>query len=244
MIYVCGDVSSVEDVKKSVQRGVDEFGGIDILLHCAAAITEGRLQETDDELFKKTQDVNIYGTFLMMKYVSNKMIEAGKEGVIVNVSSVAVLVGIDAIFAYCASKFAVCGMTRAAAKSLAKHSIRVCAVAPSILEGHTLENNLDVIVKMNGVQGKEQARTAMIQSLQASGVGSMRCNTASPPASQKDILQAIQDQDTGVKVQDVTLKTIQTKSFSGVLYLVHTLVMYIKICERSFEVLLLFADMF
>ena len=149
VIYICGDVSSVEDVKKSVQRGVDEFGGIDILLHCAAAITKGRLQETDDELFKKTQDVNIYGTFLMMKYVSNKMIEAGKGGVIVNVSSDAGLVGIDAIFAYCASKFAVCGMTRAAAKSLAKHNIRVCAVAPSILEGHTLENNLDVIVKMS-----------------------------------------------------------------------------------------------
>jgi len=149
VIYVCGDVTNVEDVKKSVQRGVDEFGGIDILLHCAAALPGGTLQETDDALFKMTQDVNIYGTFLMMKYVSNKMIEVGKGGVIVNVSSDAGVVGIDAIFAYCASKFAVCGMTRAAAKSLAKHNIRVCAVAPAILEGHTLENNLDVIVKMS-----------------------------------------------------------------------------------------------
>ncbi|XP_065900966.1 pleckstrin-like [Dysidea avara] len=72
----------------------------------------------------------------------------------------------------------------------------------------TLTDWADSIEKVISEQAK--------QSLQASGAGSMRRNTASPPASQKDILQAMQDRDAGVKVQDVTLKTIQIKKcFSG-----------------------------
>jgi len=141
-IYVCGDVTSVEDMKKSVQCGVDEFGGIDILYNCAGIGARGRVHEVEDEVFKKTMDVNSYGTFLMMKYISNKMIEAGQGGVIINASSQFGLVGSNFSVAYCASKFAVSGMTRAAAKSLAKHNIRVCAVAPTYLEGRLMQGYL------------------------------------------------------------------------------------------------------
>ena len=136
VVYFCGDVSNIEDVKKAVQRGVKECGGIDILFNCAGIISPSvPLQSADEATFKTVLDVNVYGVFLMMKYVSNQMIEAGNEGVIVNMSSMAGLVGTGNMFAYCASKFAVSGMTRAAAKSLAEHKIRVCAVAPGIVEG-------------------------------------------------------------------------------------------------------------
>ena len=135
VIHVCGDVTNVEDVKKAVQRSVDELGGIDILFNNAAILPAAPLQLTDEAMFKKVQDINVYGAFLMMKYVSNWMIESGKEGVIVNMSSFGGIMAFDVAFAYCASKFAVSGMTRAAAKSLAKHNIRVCALAPSALEG-------------------------------------------------------------------------------------------------------------
>jgi len=161
VIYVCGDVTNVEDVKKSVQRGVDEFGGIDILMNSAGIGSSTPLQITDDALFKKIQEVNVYGTFLMMKYVSNEMIKAGKGGVIVNMSSTAGLMGVDIAFAYCASKFAVCGMTRAAAKGLAKNNIRVCAVSPHLLEGSMIDGVIENLAGL-AMQGKNALNCVVI----------------------------------------------------------------------------------
>ena len=150
MIYVCGDVSNVEDVKKFVQRGMDEFGGIDILFNTAAMLLPVPLELTDDVMFKRVQDVNVYGVFLTMKYASNQMIESGKGGVIINMSSFGGLRGFENAFAYCASKFAVSGMTRAAAKSLAKHNIRVCALAPWALEGNMANECVEGVAKVTG----------------------------------------------------------------------------------------------
>jgi len=149
VIYVCGDVTNVEDVKKAVQSSVDEFGGIDILFNNAGILSTGPLQLTDEAMFKKVQDVNVYGIFLMMKYVSNRMIESGKGGIIINMSSVGGLLGFDVAFAYCASKFAISGMTRAAAKSLARHNIRVCALAPSYLEGTLADQCIEDMAKIS-----------------------------------------------------------------------------------------------
>lgn len=136
VIYASVDVTRVEDVRMSVELAVKEFGNIDILFNNAGICCDvDPVQESDEAVFKRTQDVNVYGVFLMMKYVSNKMIESGKGGVIVNMSSVAGLKGGPFVFSYIASKFAVTGMTRAAAKSLAKHNIRVNAIAPYFIEG-------------------------------------------------------------------------------------------------------------
>ena len=138
------DVTNVEDVKTCVQQCVEQFGGIDILFNNAGIFgTAGSVDRTDEAMFKKIQDVNVYGVFLMMKYVSKEMIKSGKGGVIVNMSSVAGLRGSKWLFAYIASKFAVSGMTRAAAKSLAEHKIRVCALAPYFLEGSLVDGVLE-----------------------------------------------------------------------------------------------------
>ena len=86
----------------------------------------------------------------MMKYVANKMTELGKGGVIINTSSLAGVKGSGLLFAYCASKFAVSGMTRAAAKSLAKSNIRVCAIAPHGLNGTKMhEETVDSVADLS-----------------------------------------------------------------------------------------------
>ena len=136
VIYAIVDVSNPEDVKKCVALAAEKFGGIDILVNNAGQRGNiNPVHETDDDDFKRTQDVNVYGVFLMMKYAVNKMIESGKGGVITNMSSVSGLAATPYTFSYATSKFAVSGMTRAAAKSLGMHKIRVNALAPFILEG-------------------------------------------------------------------------------------------------------------
>ena len=143
-IYAIVDVSNPEDVKKCVALAAEKFGGIDILFNNAvyrskslgkSVASVNPVHETDDEDFKNTQDVNVYGVFLMMKYVVNKMIESGKGGAIVNTSSISGLAATPYLFSYATLKFAIGGMTRSAAKSLGMHKIRVNAIAPFVLEG-------------------------------------------------------------------------------------------------------------
>ena len=147
VISISIDVSNVEDVKRCVEKAVKEFKNIDILFNNAGICCEVEpVQSTDEEVFRRTQDVNVYGVFLMMKYVSNTMIESGKGGVIVNSSSIAGLRGGPLLFSYVASKFAVSGMTKAAAKSLAKYNIRVNAIAPFYIEGNMAKRILKEII--------------------------------------------------------------------------------------------------
>lgn len=134
--YVVCDVTNDEDVKRMVKEIADKTGHIDIFFNNAGI--QGALKplhKQDDKEFKKVIDVNIFGVFLGMKYVSQAMMESKRGGVIINTASVAGLLGPANMAAYAASKFAVVGMTKTAAKDLARYQIRVCAIAPGILEG-------------------------------------------------------------------------------------------------------------
>ena len=134
--YVLCDVTESKDVKKLVENVVDRAGHIDFFFNNAGV--QGALKplhKQEEKEFKKVINVNIYGVFLGMKYVSEAMIASGKGGVVVNTASLAGLLGPANMAAYAASKFAVVGMTKTAAKDLARHGIRVCAIAPGILEG-------------------------------------------------------------------------------------------------------------
>ena len=146
VIYASVDVANIEDVKKCVQLAVEEFGGIDILFNTHAFLgTINPVHETDELIFKKVQDTNVYGTFLMMKYVSNKMIESGRGGVICNTSSFTGVMANPFAFPYITSKFAINGMSRAAARSLAKYNIRVNSLAPGVLEGGLADHGHEAI---------------------------------------------------------------------------------------------------
>ncbi len=89
--------------------------------------------ETDVGVFDKVIDINARGTLLVTKHASQGMIEGGKGGSIVNVSSQASLVGLAGHISYASSKGAVDAMTRVSALELGKHNIRVNAVNPTVV---------------------------------------------------------------------------------------------------------------
>ncbi len=128
------DVTSPEDVDDVVAETGEAFGGIDILVNNSGASWGAPAEEMPLEKFDLVVQVNVRGTFLMSQAVGRRMIERGRGGRIINVSSIAGLVGGNPEYmqtvGYNASKGALISMTRDLATSWAQHDITVNAIAP------------------------------------------------------------------------------------------------------------------
>jgi NAD(P)-dependent dehydrogenase (short-subunit alcohol dehydrogenase family) len=133
-LSVAGSVTDEVHVQNVAQRALDSFGRIDILINNAGVGEFGkRLHETDDAMWATTLDVNLTGVFRMTRAVIPQMLKQGR-GAIVNVSSVASLVGIPGSSAYSASKGGVDAFTRAIAIDYAKDGIRCNVVNPGLID--------------------------------------------------------------------------------------------------------------
>lgn len=123
------DLTSEDDVRSSLS-GLELYG----VVNCGGWGGEiATPMDTDISVFDKVIDINARGTLLVTKYASERMIQSGKGGSIVNVSSQASLVGLAGHVSYASSKGAVDAMTRVSALELGKHNIRVNAVNPTVV---------------------------------------------------------------------------------------------------------------
>jgi NAD(P)-dependent dehydrogenase (short-subunit alcohol dehydrogenase family) len=137
-IFVRGDVSREEDVKKAIQTAVQQFGRIDIAFNNAG--TEGNLgplHEQTAEDIGRVIDVNIKGVLYAMKHEIREMLKS-EGGCIINNASVAGHIGYANAVTYTASKHAVIGATRAAALEVIKRNIRINAISPAGIETEML----------------------------------------------------------------------------------------------------------
>ncbi|MEH7125123.1 glucose 1-dehydrogenase [Bacillus sp. JJ1773] len=125
------DVASEEDWNYVVQESLNAFGKIDVLVNNAGILEQVSLEESTVKGWDKVMDVNAKGTFLGIKYVIPEMKKVG-GGSIINISSVASLVGIDPP-SYTASKGAVQSLTKSIAIQYAKDNIRVNSVHPGLI---------------------------------------------------------------------------------------------------------------
>ncbi|WP_062220636.1 SDR family NAD(P)-dependent oxidoreductase [Aureimonas sp. D3] len=137
------DVTSAEDGEAAIAAALAAFGRIDVLVNCAGIAPGERIvgREGPHDLgtFARVVAINLTGTFNMLRLAASAMAgqepgEAGERGVIVNTASVAAFEGQIGQAAYAASKGGVAALTLPAARDLARHAIRVVAIAPGIFE--------------------------------------------------------------------------------------------------------------
>ncbi|MBR3060652.1 MAG: 3-oxoacyl-[Oscillospiraceae bacterium] len=130
--YLC-DVADGEAVKAAVGKIKAELGGVQLLVNNAGITRDGLVAAMKEEDFDAVLDTNLKGAFHMIRYCSGLMLRA-RYGRIVNISSVAGLMGNPGQANYAAAKAGLIGLTKTAAKELASRGITVNAVAPGLID--------------------------------------------------------------------------------------------------------------
>ena len=130
---VQGDVGLRSDCMKAFEVG-QELGGIDLLVNNAGIFPRSSFLDLDDDEWNQVQNINVVGGFRCLQIMARELVQAGKPGTAVNLSSVAFFRNSARGTHYAASKGAIVGFTRSVSTELAPHAIRVNAIAPGIVD--------------------------------------------------------------------------------------------------------------
>lgn len=144
-----GDVSKTSDCQDIIKAVINQAGKLDILVNSAGVYVEGPSDTMTEEMWDSLIDINLKGTFFMIRYAIPYLEES--KGCIVNVSSDAGIVGNTSAAIYCASKGGVTLLTKALALELIAKGIRVNAVCPSEVDTPMLDREIEKINGMNKI---------------------------------------------------------------------------------------------
>jgi NAD(P)-dependent dehydrogenase (short-subunit alcohol dehydrogenase family) len=142
------DITSADGTAEALQAAEKSIGPIRICMNCAgvgpAKLVLGRAGPMPLDDFARVVQINLIGTFNVLRLVSAQMskqepLASGERGVIVNTASIAAFEGQVGQAAYASSKGGVVSLTLPAARELARHAIRVLAIAPGIFETPMLQ---------------------------------------------------------------------------------------------------------
>jgi len=127
------DVTRSGEVEALVKSAVEAWGGLDVMVNNAGIGVAGTTTSTSEEDYERVMDVCLRGTFLGMKYAIPAIRDSG-GGSVINMSSVAALVGIPDRAVYSAAKGAILTITRAAAIDHVEEGVRVNCIAPGTVD--------------------------------------------------------------------------------------------------------------
>ncbi len=141
VIYIKTNVMEEDSVKSAISQIEKKFKKLNFVINCAGSGFGARILGKNGphplDIFKLIIDLNLVGTFNVMRLAAeliDKNADGDEKGVIINTASIAGYEGQIGQSAYSASKAGVIGLTLTAARDLARHSIRVCSIAPGIFD--------------------------------------------------------------------------------------------------------------
>src|SRR5947209_608965 len=134
-----GDVADDAFAEELAAFACTHFGTLDFFVANAGMVSFEPFLEMTGETFRRFMDVHVTGAFTTSQAAARKMVESGRGGRIVNVSSVSALHAMYGYAAYCSAKAAVLALTRVAAIELAPHGITVNAIAPGPVQNEMMD---------------------------------------------------------------------------------------------------------
>lgn len=155
------DFSERDSVDAMLQEIPAALGPVDILINNAGIAESAPLARASDDMWDRTLEINVTAAFRITRALVPAMIESG-WGRIVNVASNAGVSGYRYSTAYCASKHAMVGMTRALAVDLAPTGVTINAVCPGWVDTRMLTEAVDRIARKTG-RSEDQARASLAE---------------------------------------------------------------------------------
>ena len=144
--YAACDVTNISSVENLFELVVNEFGKVDIMVNNAGITRDATMAKMTEEQFDQVINVNLKGVWIGTKVAASYMKESG-GGSIVNMSSISGKTGFFGQTNYSAAKAGVVGLTKAAAKEVARYGIRVNAVQPGLIQTPMTEVLSEEIIK-------------------------------------------------------------------------------------------------
>ncbi|MBU2983679.1 SDR family oxidoreductase [Lentibacter algarum] len=138
-IAMQSDVSDADACTRLVESIVSQTGSLDVLVNNAGIAIAGDILTLEVADFDKLMGVNLRGAFLMAQAVARQMVAAGKQGSIINMSSVNSVMSLPNQLAYCMAKGGIAQMTRAMSVRLAAEGVRVNAIGPGSIGTELLQ---------------------------------------------------------------------------------------------------------
>jgi meso-butanediol dehydrogenase/(S,S)-butanediol dehydrogenase/diacetyl reductase len=151
------DVSDRASIRTAIERAVGEFGRLDVMFNNAGISKTQRFLEVTEDDWNRIMSVNGLGVMLGIQEAAGQFRRQGGGGKIVNTASIAGKEGFPLFPAYCASKFAVVGLTQSAARGLAEYGITVNAFCPGVVTTELWEQLDDEFIALGETQRKGQA---------------------------------------------------------------------------------------
>jgi NAD(P)-dependent dehydrogenase (short-subunit alcohol dehydrogenase family) len=172
------DITNNEEVKKAIETTVATFGKIDVVVNNAGYYLVGSIEEISDEEFRKTIDVNLFGTVNVIRNVM-PFLRQQKSGHILNIASNMGYVGYANTGSYNAAKFAVIGLSEALAQEAKPFNIKVIAIAPGMfrtrfmsestlaeaknkIAAYNVEQHVNMLKGLDGNQPGDPAKLAKV----------------------------------------------------------------------------------
>jgi gluconate 5-dehydrogenase len=133
-LAIRADVARSEEVRAAVDKAVDKFGHIDILINNAGILEQEKALDLTEAQWRRSVGVMLDGVFLVAQAVGRHMVQRGIRGAIVNTGSICSLIAIEGSASYCVSKAGVYMLTKVLALEWAKYGIRVNCIFPGYIE--------------------------------------------------------------------------------------------------------------